>query len=154
MTNLPNIQDNSQLNVLIPPSQATPTNFQQSQGQVVPVSSVGGKEKETIDFGDTSVEEIGVLPEVPGELKEAGVEQISETVTLPQPVSDLTGMVHAGPTTPISTQQPLTIKVPLTDDQIQKALHQKIYDSILWLAYWCVRQVKIAHARITGRETS
>jgi len=46
----------------------------------------------------------------------------------------------------------LTVKIPLTDDQIKKALHQKIYDSILWLAYWCIRQVKIAHARIAGKE--
>lgn len=125
---------------------------QQGVQQPISVGGVGGKEKEVVKTAEGTIEEVGILPEIEPELKEAGIEQISETVELPQPVSVSTGMTHAGPTTPVSSQQPLVVKIPLTDDQIQKALHQKVYDSILWLAYWCVRQVKIAHARITGKE--
>lgn len=126
---------------------------QQGSQQPVSVGGVGGKEKEIVKTAEGMIEEVGVLPEIAPELKEAGVEQVSETVQLPQPVSDSIGMVHAGSSTPVTTTQPVTVKVPLTDDQIKKALHQKIYDSILWLAYWCLRQIKIAHARVTGRET-
>lgn len=129
-------------------------NVQQGVQQPISVGGVGGKEKEIVKTAEGTIEEVGVLPEIEPELKEAGIEQISETVELPQPVSVSTGMTHAGSTTPVSSQQPLTVKIPLTDDQIQKGLHQKVYDSILWLAYWCVRQVKIAHARIVGKEIS
>jgi len=125
---------------------------QQGSQQSISVGGVGGKEKEIVKTPEGTIEEVGVLPEIEPELREAGIEQVSETVELPQPVSVSTGMTHAGSTTPVSSQQTLTVKIPLTDDQIKKALHQKIYDSILWLAYWCIRQVKIAHARIAGKE--
>lgn len=135
------------------PQQSAPT-VNPSINQPVVSSGVGGKEKELVKAsGKPPVEEVGVLPELAPELKEVGVEQVSETVNLPQPVSHATGLTHAGPTTPVTAQLPLKIKVPLTDDQIRKGLHQKVADSILWLAYWCLRQIKVAQARVVKKES-
>jgi hypothetical protein len=157
MTDLPNTlgDSHSQVNTTqqTVPVQPIPTPIHSvSQPIAVSVSSVGGKEKGIIPTPEVPVEEVGVMPELGSELKEVGVEQVSETVDLPQPVSESTGMTHIGPTTPVVTSTPLPVKVPLTDDQIQKALHQKVADSILWLAYWCMRQVKMAQAKITRKE--
>lgn len=33
--------------------------------------------------------------------------------------------------------------VPLTDDQIKKGLHHKVWEAMRWLAEWCVRRLKM-----------
>lgn len=57
----------------------------------------------------------------------------------PSQVSDQTGQVllSAKP----STQ---TVTLPLTEEEIKHGLHHKIFDSIRWLAAWCVRMAKKA----------
>lgn len=119
---------------------------------IQPVGSVGGKEKAIIPNSEIPVEDVGSLPELSAELKETGIEKVSETIELPQSVVKA-GLTHTGPTIDFASENPLPVKIPLTDDQIQKGLHQKVADSILWLAYWCLRQVKVAHARILKKET-
>lgn len=122
--------------------------------QQVISSGVSSKEKELIKTSEKPpVEEVGTLPELAPELREVGVEQVSETVNIPQPVSEATGLTHAGPTTPVGVQPQFKVKVPLTDDQIKKGLHQKVADSILWLAYWCLRQIKMAQAKVVKKES-
>jgi hypothetical protein len=137
---------------VVPSGPASKSGAQLGLQVQVSAGGVTGKEKELISKLEESLEEVGIPPEVGQELKEVGVEQISETVELPQPISEATGMTYAGPTTPVSGQPTTKIKLPLTDDQIKKALHQRITDSILWLALWCLRRIQIAHARITGKE--
>lgn len=42
-------------------------------------------------------------------------------------------------------QQGPTIQLPLTEAEIERGLHHKVWDSILWLATWCVKIGKEAH---------
>lgn len=101
----------------------------------------GHPEKETIPL-----EELERLPELSPGVKEAGVAPIQGEIELPEGVPE--GVTLSGPATPVATQPTGLVKLPLTDEQIQKARHQKIVDSILWLAYWCLRQIKIAHQKV------
>ncbi len=86
-------------------------------------------------------------PEVPPELKEHGVEQVSETVELPPEVK------KAGVETVDSLavfeppKENLIAKVPLTTQQMQKGLHAKMADSILWFVYWCIRQIQMGKVK-------
>ena len=101
------------------------------------------KEKELIKKQEESyIEEIGKELELEKEVKEAGVEKIGEEITLPEPVKSLG--VEGAPSLPVS---PPSQNLPLTQTQIKKALHRKVIDSILWLAYWCLRQFKIQNKK-------
>lgn len=84
--------------------------------------------------------------EIPPEVKDVGVQPIQDEIEIPQGVPS--GVTHAGPGTPVATQPTGAVKLPLTDEEIGKALHHKIADSILWLANWCLRQIKIAHRKV------
>lgn len=39
------------------------------------------------------------------------------------------------------------VKLPLTEEEIQRGLHHKVWESMRWLAEWCVRQVKMLGGR-------
>lgn len=84
--------------------------------------------------------------EIPPEVKDVGVQPIQDEIEILQGVPS--GVIHAGPETPIVTQPTGVVKLPLTDEEIEKALHHKIVDSILWLATWCLRQIKITHRKV------
>ena len=43
------------------------------------------------------------------------------------------------------------VTLPLTEDQIQKGLHHQVWESIRWLAVWCMRQVEILKDRVVFR---
>jgi len=64
---------------------------------------------------------------------------IGEEITLPQPITDDTSQVIMDNTTP----QQVTIKLPLTGQQMDQALHLKIIYSFRWLAEWMKRLLKI-----------
>lgn len=99
------------------------------------------KEKELLAKHDEKlIEEIGKELELEKEVKDSGVEIIGEELEIPEPVKKM-GVEPAGP--PILTQSPPVKKLPLSDDQIKKALHHKVADALLWLAVWCLRQLKI-----------
>lgn len=74
------------------------------------------------------VKEIPVRPEIPREVERAGVK-------------------HAGPSVPFGAvaKKKAKVNLPLTDDQIAKGLHAHIWQSVRWLAVWCVRQLKKLH---------
>lgn len=80
-----------------------------------------------------------VTPEIPPEIEH--VEAVSGAeIYLPQPVTDDSGatvMDNAAP-------QQVTVTLPLTDDQMNQALHLKIIYSLRWLAEWTKRLLKIA----------
>lgn len=108
---------------------------------------MGAKEKERMAQERTEgIEEIRREIELSKEEKEAGVEEIKETIDLPEKVKKETGMEEVGEGVGAS-QGGLTVSLPLNDDQIKKAKRKKVVDSILWLAYWCLRQVKILKKR-------
>ncbi|MBI4100764.1 hypothetical protein HY439_03445 [Candidatus Microgenomates bacterium] len=86
-------------------------------------------------------------PEITSELQEAGVEHLHEEVEL-SPQDKEAGMIEAAEAVPVTTEPTGLVSLPLTEDQIKKALHHKIIDSVTWLATWCFRQIKIFHHRI------
>lgn len=100
--------------------------------------------KEVVKEQAEEVSEFMRPPEVPPELKEHGVEQVAETVELPPEVK------QAGVETVDNLaifeppKEKLVADVPLTTQQMQKGLHAKVADSILWLVYWCMRQIQMA----------
>lgn len=98
------------------------------------------KEKEFLHKQDEKmIEEIGKELELEKEVKEAGVEKIGEEITLPEPVRNM-GVAPSGPSQPVL---PTGITIPLNQPQIKNALHKKVTEAILWLAVWCLRQLKI-----------
>lgn len=77
---------------------------------------------------------------------EGYIEKIEKEAELTNPVrDDATNQVILSSA---SSQNP-KIKLPLTDDQIMTGLHQKIWESIRWLAEWCIRQMQLAHLSVT-----
>jgi hypothetical protein len=113
-------------------------------GGSVPSSIYQGKEspKET-----SSLQEIPVYPEISTEMKEHGVEEVKETIELPQDLK------RAGveQTDALAVFEPpkenLTPQIPLSTSQMQKGMHARVADSILWLVYWCIRQIQMEKKR-------
>lgn len=103
-------------------------------------SSIAGR-KEAREAG---LQEIPQVPEISTEMKEHGVEQVKETVELPEEVKEA-GVTHADN---LAAYEPpkenLVPNIPLTTQQMKKGLHARVADSLLWLVYWCMRQIKIA----------
>lgn len=100
------------------------------------------KEKITPQEGARTVDETLVaretevtkeLSELDGYLEKIEKEPRREAVT-----DDQTGQVVLTP----APSQPTTVTLPLTEEQIKRGLHHKIFDSVRWLAEWCLR---IAH---------
>jgi len=114
-------------------------------------SDMGGsfqKEKELLASQDEKlIEEIGKEIELEKEMQEAGVEKMGEEIEIPEPLKKVgIEKVEVGPA--ITDDQTKT--VPLTQTQIKKALHQKVTEAIVWLAVWCLRQLKIKKKKIDG----
>lgn len=82
-------------------------------------------------------------PEVPPELKEHGVEQVAETVELPPEVKQAGVETVDNMAVFEPPKENLVAQVPLSTQQMQKGLHAKVADSILWLVYWCIRQIQM-----------
>jgi len=85
-----------------------------------------------------------VIPEIPPEVEK--VEAIAGAeISLPQPVTDATGAVIVDNAAP----QQVTVTLPLTEEEINRALHLKIVYSLRWLAEWCQRLIKIVGKKFT-----
>lgn len=65
--------------------------------------------------------------------------ETGEEITLPQPVTDDVGQLLVSPAAP----QRVTVTLPLTEEEMGRALHLKIIYSIRWLAEWMKRAIKI-----------
>lgn len=79
-----------------------------------------------------------VTPEIPPEIEQVEAVAGAE-IYLPQPVTDDSGatvMDNAAP-------QQVTVTLPLTDEEMNQALHLKIIYSLRWLAEWMKRLLKI-----------
>lgn len=93
--------------------------------------------KEKVFKEKVPIVEVGVPKEVGPEVKD-WMEKLEtgEEIQLPQPVTDdATGQVIVDTPAP----QKVEIKLPLTEAEIQRGLHQEIVDSIRWLAESCKR---------------
>jgi len=64
---------------------------------------------------------------------------VGEEITLAQPIIGEDGAIVLDNPTP----QQMVIKLPLTDDQMNQALHLKVIYSFRWLAEWTKRVLKI-----------
>lgn len=113
-----------------------------------PISTTGsGKEGEPgVVVPQEQAQHAGVEVELPKEVMEAGVEQIGGTIELPPDIKKLGVTVSDTNAAPPAAVSPLPkVILPISDDQIVSGLHQKITNSILWMAVWCVKQLKKAH---------
>lgn len=104
------------------------------------------KEASPVDKEEVFKEKVPIVERVPP--KEVGPEvkdwmeklEAGEEIQLPQPViDDTTGQVIVEPSTP----QKVEVRLPLTEAEIQRGLHQEIVESIRWLAEWCQRLLKV-----------
>lgn len=90
-------------------------------------------------------------PEVESWLEK--VEQGDES-RLSQQVKDDSGQVLvANATDDLSEDNTNDVVVlPLTEAQIEQGLHMKVYESMRWLAEWCVRVAKLLGHRVRYRQ--
>lgn len=65
--------------------------------------------------------------------------ETGEEIKLPQPVIDDSGQVMLDNVAP----QQVTVTLPLTEEEMNRALHVKIIYSLRWLAEWTKRLIKI-----------
>ncbi len=74
---------------------------------------------------------------------------VEEEISLPQPLTDETNQVILDNAAP----QQVVVKLPLTEEQIEKALHLKIANSLRWLAEWTKRLLKIVGGKFIYKVT-
>ena len=92
-----------------------------------------------------SIEEVPANPEIEKKPELSGyIEKVErEPETLKPIVDDYTQQVLLKPVGSASSK----VVLPLTEDEIKVGLHHKIWESVRWLAEWCVRQVKMLGGR-------
>lgn len=104
--------------------------------------SISGERKEAIISVPEKVPSVETAP-----AKETGPEvkdwltklETGEEIKLPQPVTDDAGQVMLDNAAP----QQVTVTLPLTEEEMNRALHVKIIYSLRWLAEWTKRLIKI-----------
>jgi sugar (pentulose or hexulose) kinase len=105
----------------------------------LPEAQIGEKEK-------LPLEERLTTPEIPPEIEH--IEAIAGAeITLPKPITDSSGQ----PILDNATSQQVTITLPLTEEEMQQALHLKIIYSLRWLAEWVKRLTKIIRGNFLYR---
>jgi len=123
------------------------TNYQlptQPTGSMHKETMTGSSQPETVHY-----QEIGAELDQDKEL-EKWVEQVpdAEKITLPKPVAD-----DYGKTLIEASQIPKpNITLPLSESEMQKALHHKIIDSFLWLYEWAKRLILLQPERVSYKE--
>lgn len=89
--------------------------------------------------------------EMPKEVKEAGVEKVSESVDLPPDVKKM-GVTHSGAASvTVSGAQAAALQVvlPITDQQVVTGLRENdVTNAFHWLAVWCVKKLQKAHVAL------
>jgi len=73
--------------------------------------------------------------------------ETGEEITLPQPVTDDAGQVMLDNIAP----QQVTVILPLTEEEMSRALRVKIIYSLRWLAEWTKRLIKIVGGKFLYR---
>lgn len=116
----------------------------------------GGKGVERVEVASQAVErgiekpaEVVSIPENPELEKKPDLNGYIEKVEkaaedAPLVIDDYTGQVLLNP----AQQAPKTIVLPLTEAQVSDGLHHQVWESVRWLAEWCVRQMKLVQGRV------
>lgn len=86
------------------------------------------------------VKEPGELPvEVEGWIERTEKDEVRDF----QPVVHEGQVLVAAP----ATQVP-SVTLPLTEEEMKKGAHQKIFESMRWMAEWCLKMIKQYHAKL------
>lgn len=112
-----------------------------------------GERKETVVTQPEKVPivETGAPKEVAPELKDWLTKvETGEEIQLPSPITDDQGQVIVSPPTP----QQVAVDLPLTEEEMTKALHLKIIYSLRWLAEWMKRLLKIIGGKFIYKQES
>jgi hypothetical protein len=137
--------------------------FEEKQNDFQAMYNAGGKFKKGLDeiVGQSGrVEERESIRKRP----ERSIEEVEEILTSPEVGKEVEGYVEkvekeselAGGVTDDYVQQVMlgssgnpkaNVTLPLTEEEMNLALHLKVWQSIRWLAEWCVRQVKLLQGR-------
>ncbi len=134
--------------------QVTVVASQQVQQQA---QSVSGGPKEQVEMrptgGERGVEKpVEAVQEIPTQVE---IEKKPEVSQYMEPAGE--DMDIAGGVTDDYTKKILldydkdsgkSGELPLTEAQVQEGLHHKVWESIRWLAEWCVRQAKMLHGKV------
>ncbi|PIP74557.1 MAG: hypothetical protein CO135_04015 [Candidatus Levybacteria bacterium CG_4_9_14_3_um_filter_35_16] len=119
---------------------------QQIQPQVIPMPQTGlpQKEAEPIAQKETFVKISEEEPIIHPEVKEAGVEKVSDKLRLEEEHLKA-GIEHAKESTPVKTEPSDEVSFPMTTQKANEIVKSKksIKNSILWLATSVLRQIKI-----------
>ena len=124
----------------------------------VPPNAMSGPMKE---FGPPSAPPTELVmpteaaPDIPQEVKEAGVEESpnTEQPNIPQQVQQTTGIQPAHEAVPVPTAPSDTIQLPMPEiDAVETIKKHKVIDSIRWLATLVVEQAKRAHGQLVGKK--
>lgn len=104
------------------------------------------KEQEPAVKTETAVLE-DMIPEIQitPELREFGVEKVSDRINLPADVKKM-GVEALGPSQPILS--PTQVTLPISDDKVLQGKRAKIMSSLFWLTIWCIKQLKRAHLHL------
>jgi hypothetical protein len=124
-------------------------NTTNNSNQTPPISgsavSSGSKEQAPIGGSVEIAAQTPVEVELPKELKEIGVEQISGTIELPPDVKKL-GVTAVNQSQPVVSSPALeAVALPISDDTVVKGTHEGVTNALSWLATWCLKRLRKAH---------
>ena len=120
-----------------------PTVVPNNQDVVPPVHPpVGGLAKEVEPFSQGLISPSEKGPEISAELREIGVEEVSQTPQLTQEHTQAGIKVSQSPVEPVTTIAPVGFKSQLTQTEMVAAKKNRITDAIAWLAGTILRQIK------------
>ena len=127
-----------------PPSLTPPTGYQvpslKEQREMLTNLKSQEKGMDTVRYKEYKEVEIG------SEVKDwMDKLENGDSSLLNQPVVDDYGQILLDNSTPQKPQ----IVLPLHEEEVEKAMHRKVIDSIRWLAEWCLRVIKIVGKRAT-----
>ena len=120
-----------------------PTVVPNNQDVVPPVPPpVGGLAKEVEPFSQGLISPSEKGPEISAELREIGVEEVSQAPQLTQEDAKVEIRVSQSSVEPVTTIAPVGFKSPLTQAEMVTAKRSRITDAIAWLANTIARQIK------------
>jgi hypothetical protein len=138
------------------PSSSQNSDFTQAtRGNMVMSTTPQGKEREVVQVATAEfpLQEVGQEIELSREVISSGVQAHPAETKLPQVVVDQ-GVVSVGDVGSTGQSAGGQVILPLTDEQIAKALHASVTSSVRWLAEWCVRKMKMVHRTMTGKNNT
>lgn len=90
------------------------------------------------------IEKTDVKPDIPPQLTELGVEHVTDEIEVPYEAQKV-GLTHSKEAVAATTEPDGTVFIPLTASESFSILriHKDITEAVVWLANWCIRQLKI-----------